>query len=74
MVGGFGRPLRRRRLPIMQPRVGDKVGLRSYDGKVSGPYVVRAHVGFDVEIQCLRTGRRMVVLAEDLTAAPLFRS
>lgn len=51
-------------------KIGDWVGVKELGGRVSGPYVVRAHVGYDVEIACVRTGRRMVVLSEDICAAP----
>ena len=47
-------------------RKGDRVGIKELGGKVSGPYVVTGFSGFDVEVTCVRTGRRMVVLQSDL--------
>ena len=58
----------------MSWNIGDKVGLRSYTGGVSGPYILRSFTGSDsAEIQCVRTGQRMVVLIEDLSAMPRSR-
>jgi hypothetical protein len=45
---------------------GDRVGIRELSGKVSGPYIVSGFSGFDVEVTCARTGRRMIVLQSDL--------
>lgn len=47
-------------------RKGDRVGVKEYTGKVSGPYVVSGFSGGDVEITCVRTGRRMIVVQSDL--------
>jgi hypothetical protein len=49
---------------------GDRVGIKELGGKVSGPYVVSGFSGFDVEVTCVRTGRRMVVLQSDLCRYP----
>ena len=54
-------------------QVGRKVGLRSYTNRVSGPYVVKRWIGHDVEIQCLKTGRRMTVAVDDITDPPRFK-
>ena len=52
--------------PMFSVRKGDRVGIKELGGKVSGPYVVSGFSGFDVEVTCTRTGRRMVVLQSDL--------
>lgn len=51
-------------------QVNDRVFVREMTGRLSGPYLVRAFRGYDVEIQCCRTGRRMVVLEESLCPPP----
>lgn len=47
-------------------RKGDRVGVKELGGRVSGPFVVTGFSGGDVEVTCVRTGRRMIVLQSDL--------
>lgn len=55
---------------MREVRVGQWVGVVGVGGRVEGPYKVRAVYSIEVEVVCVRTGRRMVVLIDDIRPAP----
>jgi len=68
---GLARDIGRRTVREMRDvRVGDWVGVEGLGGRVEGPYKVRSLSGYDAEVVCVRTGRRMLVAVGDLRKNP----